>query len=57
MAPMYYRNASAAMLVYDVTNSKSFEDIRGWVTELQSNTEEGTCTSWGSRTRKRGPES
>jgi hypothetical protein len=41
---MYYRNASAAMLVYDVTNSKSFEEIRGWVTELQSNTDEGTCT-------------
>lgn len=45
MAPMYYRNASAAMLVYDVTNSKSFEEIRGWVTELQSNTDEGTCTA------------
>ena len=32
MAPMYYRGASAALLVYDVTSPASFEDIQGWVT-------------------------
>ena len=31
MAPMYYRGASAAILVYDVTNSDSFDALPGWV--------------------------
>ncbi|KAI9596497.1 ras-related protein rab-5C-like protein [Syncephalis fuscata] len=38
MAPMYYRGASAAILVYDITSEKSFEEIGSWVTELQRNT-------------------
>lgn len=28
---MYYRKANAAMLVYDITNPESFDDLRGWV--------------------------
>ncbi|XP_062512028.1 uncharacterized protein LOC134187876 [Corticium candelabrum] len=39
MAPMYYRKANAAMLVYDITSSLSFELIQGWVTELKRNVE------------------
>ncbi len=31
MAPMYYRGAAAAVLVYDVTSATSFEDLKGWV--------------------------
>ncbi|KAJ8311524.1 hypothetical protein KUTeg_010879 [Tegillarca granosa] len=31
MAPMYYRKANAAMLVYDMTSSDSFYDIKDWV--------------------------
>ena len=28
---MYYRKSNAAMLVYDITNEESFEDIKNWV--------------------------
>lgn len=28
---MYYRGAHAALLMYDITNAASFEDIRGWL--------------------------
>ncbi|KAI0796601.1 P-loop containing nucleoside triphosphate hydrolase protein [Abortiporus biennis] len=37
MAPMYYRGANAALLLYDITNAATFEDIRGWLEELKSN--------------------
>eukprot|EP01028_Stygiella_incarcerata_P008701 TRINITY_DN3879_c0_g1_i1.p1 TRINITY_DN3879_c0_g1~~TRINITY_DN3879_c0_g1_i1.p1 ORF type:complete len:212 (+),score=43.22 TRINITY_DN3879_c0_g1_i1:226-861(+) len=37
LAPMYYRGASAAVLVVDMTQKRSFESIRGWVDELRSN--------------------
>mmetsp|Transcript_341 Transcript_341/g.1004 ORF Transcript_341/g.1004 Transcript_341/m.1004 type:complete len:198 (+) Transcript_341:421-1014(+) len=35
LAPMYYRGAQAAIVVYDVTNRDSFEGAKGWVKELQ----------------------
>jgi hypothetical protein len=28
---MYYRGANAALLLYDITNASTFEDIRGWL--------------------------
>ena len=28
---MYYRGANAALLLYDITNASSFEDVRGWL--------------------------
>jgi small GTP-binding protein len=31
LGPMYYRNASAAICVYDVTIRKSFEQVEGWI--------------------------
>ncbi|ORX95905.1 ras-like GTP-binding protein RYL2 [Basidiobolus meristosporus CBS 931.73] len=37
MAPMYYRGANAAIIVYDITNRKSFEEIEVWLKELQKN--------------------
>ncbi|KAI0069208.1 ras-domain-containing protein [Artomyces pyxidatus] len=37
MAPMYYRGANAALLLYDITSHDSFEDIRGWLEELKKN--------------------
>ncbi|CAH1788841.1 unnamed protein product [Owenia fusiformis] len=37
MAPMYYRNANAALLVYDITSAASFEDVKSWVSELKKN--------------------
>ena len=30
-APMYYRKANAAMLIYDMTSADSFYDIKDWV--------------------------
>ncbi|KAI4476422.1 PREDICTED: ras-related protein RABF2b isoform X1 [Polistes canadensis] len=40
MAPMYYRNANAAMLVFDLTQYSSFTGIKNWVMELKRNVEE-----------------
>lgn len=35
LAPMYYRNAAAAVVVYDITKASSLEKAKAWVTELQ----------------------
>jgi len=35
LAPMYYRGAAAAIIVYDITNSDSFARAKSWVRELQ----------------------
>ena len=37
LAPLYYRGASAAAVVYDVTNPESFAKAKYWVSELQKN--------------------
>lgn len=34
LAPMYYRGAQAAIIVYDITNSNSFSRAKAWVNEL-----------------------
>ncbi|CAN0854962.1 Ras-related protein RABF2a [Linum grandiflorum] len=36
LAPMYYRGAAAAIIVYDITNSASFDRAKKWVQELQA---------------------
>jgi Ras-related protein Rab-5C len=35
LAPMYYRGAAAAVIVYDITNKDSFNKAKTWVKELQ----------------------
>lgn len=35
LAPMYYRGASAAVVVFDVTSRDSFNGAMSWITELQ----------------------
>jgi len=35
LAPMYYRGAQAAIVVYDITSRDSFERAKAWVKELQ----------------------
>ncbi|KAB7505407.1 Ras-related protein Rab-5B [Armadillidium nasatum] len=35
LAPMYYRGAQAAIVVYDITNQDTFERAKTWVKELQ----------------------
>jgi len=37
LAPMYYRNADAAVLVYDITDGESFSSLQSWYQELQKN--------------------
>ena len=35
LAPMYYRGAHSAIVVYDVTSAESFDRAKAWVAELQ----------------------
>jgi len=35
LAPMYYRGAQAAIVVFDITTTDSFERAKNWVKELQ----------------------
>merc|ERR1711904_716504 len=35
LAPMYYRGAAAAIIVYDITNRDTFQRGKQWVKELQ----------------------
>lgn len=35
LAPMYYRGAQAAIVMYDITNQDSFVRAQAWITELQ----------------------
>jgi len=37
LAPMYYRSASIAIIVYDVTSNSSFESVGYWIKELKTN--------------------
>lgn len=37
MAPLYYRHADAALIVYDVTKAETFQEVAGWVQELKDN--------------------
>ena len=35
LQPMYYNNTDAALLVYDVTDSTSFDRVKKWIKELK----------------------
>jgi len=35
LAPMYYRGASAALIVFDITQSDSFNNAAGWIKEIK----------------------
>lgn len=35
LAPIYYRDANGALLVYDITDRDSFTKVRNWVKELK----------------------
>ena len=41
LAPMYYRNAQAALVVYDITKPQSFIKARHWVKELHEQASKG----------------
>jgi len=40
LAPMYYRGASAALLVYDITSVSTYKKVKEWVNELKKNVQE-----------------
>jgi len=42
MAPMYYRNAAAAIVCYDVSSAQSFKVMREWLDELHRNVAAGS---------------
>uniref|UniRef100_A0A8R1DX13 Uncharacterized protein n=1 Tax=Caenorhabditis japonica TaxID=281687 RepID=A0A8R1DX13_CAEJA len=52
MVPMYMRNADAALIVYDVTNRDSFDDVHRWINDLgrSSGTEEANVYLIGNKT-------
>ncbi|CAH3042185.1 ras-related protein Rab-22A-like [Pocillopora verrucosa] len=35
LAPLYYRDAAAAILVYDITSDSSFHALKSWIKELK----------------------
>ncbi|KAK3588240.1 hypothetical protein CHS0354_029564 [Potamilus streckersoni] len=35
ITPLYYREALGIMLVYDITNEKSFENLKGWIKNVE----------------------
>lgn len=37
MAPIYYRNANGALLVFDITDYNSFLSVKNWIKELHTN--------------------
>lgn len=41
LAPMYYRGAAIAIIVYDVTKNESFDAVDYWIGELKNNVEDG----------------
>ena len=40
MANLYYQDAAAAILTYDITNEKSFQSLSYWIDELKSKIDE-----------------
>jgi len=36
LAPMYYRGAGAAIIVYDITRESSFKTLKEWINELRT---------------------
>eukprot|EP00826_Nyctotherus_ovalis_P057812 TRINITY_DN7915_c0_g2_i3.p1 TRINITY_DN7915_c0_g2~~TRINITY_DN7915_c0_g2_i3.p1 ORF type:complete len:157 (-),score=62.87 TRINITY_DN7915_c0_g2_i3:97-567(-) len=40
LGSMYYQDANAAILVYNITDRKSFEGVAFWMTELKANAPE-----------------
>ena len=38
LAPMYYRGARAAVIVYDITHEDSFKGAKSWIRELKKKT-------------------
>ena len=42
LAPMYYRSALIAIVVYDITRQQSYESVAYWINELKANADSRT---------------
>jgi Ras-related protein Rab-5C len=53
---MYYRGAAAAIIVYDITSTESFNRAKAWVRELQRQGSPGMimALAGGARRARRG---
>ena len=40
MTSSFYRGAQGMLLVYDITNRKSFENLEGWYSDVQKHAQE-----------------
>ena len=49
LASMYYRGAAAALVVYDITSTESFEKAKYWIRELTSNSPDTVITLAGNK--------
>ena len=49
LAPMYYRGAAAALVVYDITSLDSFDRAKYWIRELMANSPETIITLVGNK--------
>ncbi|KAJ2156609.1 GTP-binding protein of the rab/ypt [Coemansia sp. RSA 552] len=45
LAPMYYRGAEGAVVVYDITQEESFGKAKAWISELQRQTDSKTAVA------------
>ena len=44
LAKVFYKNAAVCILVYDITNKKSFDELKNyWVNEIKSNASPNLC--------------
>ncbi|SOV81051.1 secretory complex protein 61 alpha [Plasmodium sp. gorilla clade G3] len=43
MAPLYYRDAYGAVVVYDSNNVESFDSLKYWINEIKSNGPRNCC--------------
>jgi Ras-related protein Rab-5C len=43
LAPLYFRNASAALVVFDVTCKQSFDSSRVWIENFQEQRHGAVC--------------
>ena len=37
LTPIYYKNAAAVVLCYDISNSESFDSLSYWINEINNN--------------------
>ena len=39
----YYRGASGILLLYDITDRESFENLNSWLIDIEKNTKKDVC--------------